>query len=224
MNDRRSTLGSLLRRLRAERGWTVKEMSARVGIPASTLSKVEHDRLTLTYDKLQQLAERLGVRMSELFFEPGDAAEARVTARRSFGRLDTAVRVTTPNYDYYYLCPEVRRKLMVPVMTRIRAKSAAEFGELIRHAGEEYIYVLDGAVEVHSEFYDPVTLSAGESMYIDSTMGHAYVVATGHEEATLLGVCASAHHDLMESLLTLHSDEETSPAERKTRPTAKAAR
>jgi transcriptional regulator with XRE-family HTH domain len=58
-------------------GWTLKEMSAKSGIPVSTLSKVEHDRLTLTYDKLQQLAQRLGLRMSELF------AEGRGVARRS---------------------------------------------------------------------------------------------------------------------------------------------
>ena len=44
-------------------------MSERSGIPVSTLSKVEHDRLTLTYDKLLQLSQRLNIRMSELFAE-----------------------------------------------------------------------------------------------------------------------------------------------------------
>ena len=63
------TLGVLLRGLRAREGWTLKEMSAKTGIPVSTLSKIEHDRLTLTYDKLQQLGQRLGLRMSELFAE-----------------------------------------------------------------------------------------------------------------------------------------------------------
>ena len=41
------------------------------------------------------------------------------------------VRVTTPNYDYFYLCPELRRKRMIPVLTRVRAKSIEEFGELV---------------------------------------------------------------------------------------------
>ena len=44
-------------------------MSERSGIPVSTLSKVEHDRLTLTYDKLLQLSQKLNIRMSELFAE-----------------------------------------------------------------------------------------------------------------------------------------------------------
>ena len=63
---------------------------------------------------------------------------------------------------------------MIPVYTHIRAKSVAEFGELVRHSGEEFIYVLDGAVEVHTEFYDPLVLHAGESIYIDSNMRRRY--------------------------------------------------
>src|SRR3546814_8436462 len=74
--------------------------------------------------------------------------------------------------------------------------SASEFGELVHHQGEEFIYVLEGRIEVHSEFYDPVTLDVGEGIYIDSSMGHAYVVADGFEEALVLGVCSSADDGL----------------------------
>src|SRR5471032_2468333 len=80
MKTRHPTLGSLLRGLRARNGWTLKEMSERIAIPVSTLSKVEHDRLTLTYDKLLQLSQRLNIRMSELFADPTVEAEAPVTA------------------------------------------------------------------------------------------------------------------------------------------------
>ncbi|NJO12381.1 MAG: helix-turn-helix domain-containing protein [Gammaproteobacteria bacterium] len=211
-NPTRPTLGRLLRRLRQRNDWTLKEMSKRTGIPLSTLAKVEHDRLTLSYDKLQQLSERLKIRMADLFADPQEAAETAVTARRSIGRIDRAVRVNTRNYDYYYLCAELRRKRMIPVLTRIRAKSVGEFGELVHHSGEEYIYVLQGRVEIHTEFYDPIVLEAGESIYIDSNMGHAYVAAEGCEEATVLGVCSSADEGLMESLLELHGDEDVGPA------------
>jgi transcriptional regulator with XRE-family HTH domain len=207
MTSQHPTIGGLLRSLRARKGWTLKQMSEHSGIPLSTLSKVEHDRLTLTYDKLLQLSQRLNLRMSELFAEQEEAPETAVTARRSIGRIDDAIRVTTPNYDYYYLCPELRRKRMIPVLTRVRAKTIAEFGELVRHSGEEYIHVLEGRMEVHTEFYDPIVLEAGESVYIDSNMGHAYIVAEGCEEAVLLGVCSSADEQLMESLMTLHGDE-----------------
>src|ERR1700692_255611 len=164
---RQSTLGHLLRSLRSRNGWTLKEMSQRTNIPVSTLSKVEHDRLTLSYDKLVQLSQRLNIRMSELFAEPADSIEPAVTARRSIGLLDDAVRVNTKNYDYYYMCPELRRKRMIPIVTRIRAKSAEEFGALVHQSGEEYIYVLEGGIKVLTEFYDPVVLNVGESIYID---------------------------------------------------------
>jgi transcriptional regulator with XRE-family HTH domain len=198
------TLGAVIRGIRARNGWTLKEMSAKSGIPVSTLSKVEHDRLTLTYDKLQQLSRRLNIRMSDLFAEGTEEAAPRVTGRRSVGALDRAVRVVTDNYDYNYLCTDLRQKRMIPILTRIRAHSAREFGDLVRHQGEEFIYVLDGKIEVHSEFYDPVVLEAGESIYLDSSMGHAYVVGDGCKEALVLAVCSSTDENLMDSLMKMH--------------------
>lgn len=207
MTAQPATLGNLLRNLRTREGWTLKEMSAKSGIPVSTLSKIEHDRLTLTYDKLQSLGQRLGLRMSELFSEEDDAVTQPVTARRSLGDISKSVRVETPNYDYYYLCTELRRKRMIPVVTKIRARSAEQFGELVRHSGEEFIYVLSGKVVIHTEFYDPVTLEAGQSLYIDSSMGHAYLAAEDCEEAEVLGVMSSSDEALMESMLTMHEEQ-----------------
>ena len=210
MSDR-PTLGRILRELRSHRGWTLKEMSERSGIPVSTLSKVEHDRLTLTYDKLLQLSQKLHIRISELFAE-SEPADEGVTARRSIGRIGESVRVTTQNYDYYYLCTELRRKRMIPILTRIRAKSLGEFGDLVRHSGEEYIHVLEGSIVVHTEFYDPVTLRTGEGIYIDSNMGHAYIADEGCDEALVLGICSSADETLMDSLINhLH---EAGPSDR----------
>lgn len=198
------TLGTLLRRLRSRAGWTLKEMSAKSGIPVSTLSKVEHDRLTLTYDKLYQLSHRLQLPMSELFVDGDEEATPPVLARRSLGDLQRAVRVETPNYDYYYLCTELRRKRMIPVITRIRAKTPEQFGDLVHHAGEEFIYVVSGRIVVNTEFYDPVILHQGQSIYLDSSMGHAYLAAEGCDEAEVLGVMSSADEDLMKSLMSLH--------------------
>jgi transcriptional regulator with XRE-family HTH domain len=207
MGARQSTLGTLLRRLRSRSNWTLKEMSDRSGIPVSTLSKVERDQLTLTYDKLMQVSQRLNISMSDLLAEEDSTLETPITARRSLGRVDRAIRVNTKNYDYYYLCPELRRKRMIPLLTRVRARNIAEFGELVHHSGEEYIFIIEGRVEIHTEFYDPVVLDTGESIYLDSNMGHAYVLAEGCDEATVLGVCSSADESVMNSLLNMRSDE-----------------
>lgn len=215
------TLGQIIRELRARKGWTLKEMSEQSGIPVSTLSKVENGRLTLTYDKLQQMSQRLKIRMSDLFAEADPQVES-ITARRSIGRIDDSVRVNTPNYDYYYLCPELRRKRMIPIVTRISAKSLDQFGELVRHSGEEYIHVLEGSIVVHTEFYDPVALRAGEGIYIDSNMGHAYVAGEDCKEAVVLGVCSSSDEGLMNSLMNIHGPDEDAESPRKARPAASA--
>ena len=187
------TLGAVLTKLRSRNGWTLKEMSGRSGIPVSTLSKIEHGRLSLTYDKLQKLAERLDIPMADLFAEEEkQSAPPLVMGRRSIGTIQSAVRVDTPNYEYNYVCTELRNKRMVPVVTRVHVQSITDFGELVRHPGEEFIYVVKGSLIVHTEFYDPVRLEEGQSLYIDSGMGHAYICAPECEEVLLLGVMSSA--------------------------------
>ena len=205
----KQTLGAHLKALRSKNGWTLKEMSQKTGIPLSTLSKVENDRLTLTYEKLQQVSERLNIRMSELFAETDVVSGRAVTARRSISNTHEALRVNTRNYDYYYLCTDLRQKKMIPIFTKIRAKSLEEFGELVRHSGEEFIYVLEGSMKVVTEFYDEAVIKAGQSIYIDSTMGHAYLVADGFDEAVTIGVCSSDDENLLASLISLYDGQPT---------------
>ena len=206
----RRTLGSLIYLVRQQNGWTLRQMSDKVGIPLSTLAKVESDRLSLTYDKLQQFTSRLGLTMAEFLAQaetPVSDSPRVVTARRSLTRDGNSIPIATPNYDYEYLCADLREKRMVPILTRIRAHDIAEFGELVRHQGEEFIFVLEGTVEVHLQFYTPVVLNAGQGIYIDSTMGHAYL-AKDCESALVLGVCSSEEPDLAGELISLAEKSE----------------
>jgi transcriptional regulator with XRE-family HTH domain len=220
MNDNLPTLGKLMRALRSRNGWTRKEMSEQTGIPLSTLAKVEHDQLTLSYDKLLQVSQRLKMRMSELLAH-GDGPEAVVMTRRSIGTMDTAVRVNSSNYDYYFLCPDLRKKRMIPIFGRPHAKTLEEFGELVRHAGEEFIYVLTGRVQVHTEFYEPVVLEPGQCMYIDSGMGHAYLLGPGCDEASALSGCTSEDGDLFDSLTKSETHAIAKPSGKSTHVVAK---
>jgi transcriptional regulator with XRE-family HTH domain len=201
-----TTLGKLIRAERQRRDWTLRQMSETVGIPLSTLAKVEQDRLSLTYDKLQQFTARLELTMAEFLAQGQDAAQSpsstSVTARRSATDPASTVRVETPNYDYDYLCADLRDKRMVPIIGRIRARSIEEFGELVSHRGEEFIYVLEGCIEVHTQFYTPLALQVGQGVYIDSTQGHAYI-AKDCESALVLAVCSSEDTKLSETLINL---------------------
>jgi transcriptional regulator with XRE-family HTH domain len=210
MNENMPTLGNLMRDLRAHNGWTRKEMSERTGIPLSTLAKVEHDQLTLSYDKLLQISQRLKMQMSELLAH-GEAPQSRVMTRRSVGTIETAVRVNSPNYDYYFMCPDLRNKRMIPIFGRPHARTLEEFGELVRHAGEEFIYVLTGRVTVHTEFYEPVILEPGQCMYIDSEMGHAYLLGPDCDEASAVSGCTSEDGNLVDSLTKLRPHRTSEP-------------
>src|SRR5579862_4914462 len=209
MTRKKTTLGSLIGALRRQKKWTLRQMSDKVGVPLSTLAKVEQDKLSLTYDKLQQFTTRLGLTMAEFLAQadpPAMDAPKVVTARRSLTRDGNSIQIATPNYDYEYLCADLREKRMVPILTRIRSKDIAEFGEPLKHKGEEFIFVLEGTIEVHLQFYNPVKLSAGQGIYIDSTMGHAYV-AKDCESALVLGICSSEDPNLASELISLAANE-----------------
>ncbi len=212
MANKKVTIGSLVRGLRDQKGWTLRQMSAQVGIPLSTLAKVEADKLSLTYEKLQQFSSRLGMSLADFLAlrDPPPVADIVprpvVTARRSITGADNSVRISTPNYDYEYLCADLREKRMVPLIARIKAHDIVEFGKPSAHPGEEFLYVLEGTIEVHSQFYAPVTVVAGRGIYLDSTMEHAYT-AKGCESALVLAVCSSEDPNLASNLMSLAESE-----------------
>ena len=187
-------LGAVIRSIRTKRGWTLKQMSEAVDITMSTLSKIERGKLTLSYDKLHQLSDSLGISLSELFapdasLAPQDAPP--ITARRSVDTLDKALHVVTGNCENFFLCTDLRKKQMVPLVCRVKARSLDEFGPLSRHRGEEFVYVLEGSVTVVTEFYNDFVLNTGECMYFDSSMAHAYLIAPDFKSATILSVSSS---------------------------------
>jgi hypothetical protein len=50
----------------------------------------------------------------------------------------------------------------------------------------------------------PAAALGGESPYVDSNMGLAYVAGEGCNKTVVLGACSSAEDGLMDSLLDLH--------------------
>jgi transcriptional regulator with XRE-family HTH domain len=185
----KARLGTALRNLRKERGWTLQEVSDRTGVAVSTLSKAENDQMSLTYDKLVQLTEGLGVDISLLFASSYSAVAE--DNRWNVNRIGDGRFISTPAYDHFYLNTDVADKRFVPVLVEVRARSLEEFGELVRHSGEEFAFVVEGTIIVHGEGREPVTLQPGESIYLDSRVGHAFVGA-GEGPCRMLSVCSAA--------------------------------
>ncbi|CAB3731449.1 hypothetical protein LMG27174_05838 [Paraburkholderia rhynchosiae] len=180
------TLGETLRRLRTSARLTLQQLSKRSSIAISTLSKIENGQLSPTYEKIAALAIGLGVDVSELFSQ---APKPVPLGRRSITKAGDGIVHETAQYVYEVLNGDLADKRFVPLFTTVKAHSIGEFRSLLRHDGEEFIYVLEGTIIVNTEFYAPCVLDKGDAMYFDSAMGHA-CVSGGDADAKVLWVCS----------------------------------
>lgn len=197
----KAELGAVLARIRAANKWTLAECARRSGLSISTLSKVERGQLSLTYDKLLMLARGLGVDIAVLFGASGSgappAAEQGPSGRRIVNRADAGTLVETERYSQTYLCTDLRDKKFVPMLGDVKARSLAEFGPLSSHAGDEFVFVLEGVLELHTDVYAPLRLERGESVYFDSRMPHGYING-GTGICRTLCICSAPEQQLLD--------------------------
>lgn len=190
-HDARAGLGQRVRENRKRLGLTLSDVGKTTGLAKSTLSKIENGTLSVSYDNLVKLAHALSIEVSALFAETPAATAPQANGRRSLARRGSGEIYETPQYRYEMLCGDLNPKRIFPIIATLRAHSVASTNDLIRHPGEEFIYVLEGEVAFHSEFYNTATLRAGDSVYIDSTMGHAFVSA-GDSDARIMWIATTA--------------------------------
>lgn len=186
-----SAFGAAIRRLRTERGWTLRDLSERSNISQSALSRVETGQITLSFDRAHALARALEADFTQFLKQMGqpqtarEAASTQASGWRSVTRRGAGQHVTQNNADYEYLCGDYLYRKMVTGIVRITARSLDEHGPFVTHPGEEFIHVLEGAVVLATEIYAPMTLEAGDSVQFDSMTPHAWYSA-GPTEARVL--------------------------------------
>ena len=178
-----------IRDVRVSRGLSLRDLSARAGLPYSTLSKLENGKMALTYDKLIKLAQALNVDLKDILAAPDQVAAPVAVGRRSVTRAGEALDAESEKHVHHYPAADLLGKMMTPIIIDVQARSVDELGGLVRHGGEEYLYVLKGSMELHSDLYAPLPLGPGDSVYFDSGMAHGYV-RTSTEPCTVLAVCA----------------------------------
>lgn len=178
-----------IRDVRVARGLSLRALSARAGLPYSTLSKLENGKMALTYDKLIRLAQALNVDIKDILTNAEERAAPVAVGRRSVTRAGEALDAESEKHLHHYPAAELLGKMMTPIIIDVQARSVEELGGLVRHGGEEYLYVLRGSMELHSDLYAPLPLGPGDSVYFDSGMAHGYV-RTSAEPCSVLAVCA----------------------------------
>jgi len=180
-------IGRTLAELRQSRGWTLKTLSEATGVSIPVLSKVENNQTGISFETAMKIMGSLSISIDNI--TGARRSPPRVSGRRVVNSAGTALKVPSMARSYELFATELRQKLMVPMITTVDARNVEDWGPLSRHDGEEWMYVLSGRIELHTEFYAPLLMREGDSVYIDSGMGHA-MVALDDEQARVLSVYA----------------------------------
>ena len=169
-------LGPRIKTLRKERSLSLAELAKSTGVSEATLSRVENDQTLVSAHHLYNLAKALDVDITA-FFEDGTKPIAN--GIRSISRKGEGLPLSTARYEAQVLCTDIANKKMHPAIDTVTIRSVDEAGGLSQHDGEEFLHVLAGQLIFVSEFYEPLALETGDSLYFDSNMGHAYLSADG---------------------------------------------
>ncbi|MCK4709061.1 MAG: helix-turn-helix transcriptional regulator [Gammaproteobacteria bacterium] len=178
-------LGEKVRQIRLQHKWTLDEAGKRTGLAKSTLSKIENEQLSPGFDVVQKLAAGLGIDVPQLFVS---SSEPLVSGRRSFTVKGEGRSHPTGTYHHELLATELTHKKMVPFKTVVHARAFEDFSDWVRHSGEEFLLVLSGEITFFSEFYEPVNMQQGDSIYYDAGMGHV-CISESEQDAQILWVC-----------------------------------
>lgn len=178
-------IGRRIRAVRKSKSLTLKEVSERSGVSIATLSKIETEQAVGSFNTLYKVARGLGV-LVETLISPDEDARIH-TARRTVNRIGSADEHQTDFYDYFVHSNGLNARKMVPLVMSIKTREVPPLKDWSTHEGEEFVLVMKGVVEFHCEEYTPISLRAGESVYFDSGMRHAFVKKS-KKDAVLVSV------------------------------------
>lgn len=173
-----------VRALRRAKNWTLSDLAKATGLAVSTLSKIENDRMSPTFDVVQKLAAGLSIDITSLFSASDNVPQQ---TRRSIARKGSGRPYETDTYSHLLLATDLSTKKILPFVTIVKARSIEDFEEFGAHDGEEFLYVLEGSVRFFTDFYEPVDLNEGDGIYLDSAMRHA-CISTSEKDAKVLWI------------------------------------
>jgi transcriptional regulator with XRE-family HTH domain len=178
--------GDMLRATREKRGFSLEELAARTGVSRDALAKLEAGEYALPLGQLIKVSKALSLRMADVIAAGEEPFTiVRSDQRRSFSRFGKA-RESDYGYEYESLAAGKKDRVMEPFVVTLHPSGADEPS---CHDGQEFIYVLDGEMEVVIEDTREV-LKPGDSVYYDSTSMHL-VKAHGGKPAKILAVIVS---------------------------------
>ena len=179
-------VGEKIKKVREEKKLSLADLAAKTGYSSALISQIENHLLSPSLGTLIQIAGAMEVPISKLFGEKHGHAYTivRKNERKLVSRFASKEGV---NYGYTYesLGFDKKNRRMEPFIVTLEP-ATVKHAKLSAHNGEEFIYVMEGQMEVVlGDLKD--TLSPGDSIYYDSTLPHR-VACVGDTPAKILAV------------------------------------
>jgi transcriptional regulator with XRE-family HTH domain len=179
-------VGEKLRELRETKGLSLREMAGLTGFSTALLSQMENHLISPSLGTLIKISRALDIHLGYFFGEgPGEPYSiVRKDERKKVSRFASKDGVTY-GYSYESLGFAKRDRHMEPFLVTLEPATVKSTKASI-HEGEEFIFVLEGEMEVtlgnHTDILYP-----GDSIYYDSAIPHR-VQCRKDKEAKILAV------------------------------------
>jgi quercetin dioxygenase-like cupin family protein len=168
-------VGKKIKKARTDKKMTYDTLANETGFSIDFIKKVEAGKLTPPVGSLLQISRALDIDSGDLLKEEEDRMQDRIKAYTK----------RTASYAYTTLTPGAENKHLKAFRVKIDAMKHHE-GVSYNHEGEEFVYVLEGTIEVVvGEHIN--TVAAGESLHFNSGIKHL-LKNIGETDAELLVV------------------------------------
>ena len=162
------SLGERIKKNRNEKGLSLRDLAAKVDLSASFLSQIEQGKASPSIENLKKIANCLDVRVSYLIED--DEVKKNTDVMRKSERH--AIESIDSNTKISLLTSSNIEKNMEPILYEI-APGGESGRDYYNHPGEEFIFILEGSLDVHIN--DIVhSLEDGDSLYFKSSQKHRF--------------------------------------------------
>ena len=172
MSDNHSFVGAKIKSLRESKNITTEEVSERSGLSVDQIVSIENDEHLPSLGPLIKIARALGVRLGTFLDDSDDLGPVvcRAEEHNSSISFSNGTSDARKHMEYFSLARRKTGRHMEPFIIDIQASEEKSF-KLSAHEGEEFIFVLEGELEI--EYGKQVyRLKEGDSIYYDSIVEH----------------------------------------------------
>ena len=171
--DNTNIVGAKIKAVRESKQISIADIVERTGLAEDQIVSIEESEVVPSLAPLIKIARALGVRLGT-FLDDQDELGAVVCRKeehseKSISFSNNAMSART-HMQYHSLSASKADRQMEPFIVDIEATDESSY-ELSSHEGEEFIYVMEGTVEVSYGKKQHV-IEAGDSIYYDSIVPH----------------------------------------------------